>query len=329
MKYVQLPGTDLNVSAVCMGTGEIGSKVKREESFQLFDIMFEHGGNFIDTAKVYGDWVPDIPRSSSELTVGQWIRSRGVRDQIVVATKGCITADGHKEDENCRPETIMRHIEWSLNTLQVDCIDLWYIHKDDNRTPIDEIMDCLDSQVKAGKIKYYGASNMFVGRLKQATAYAEKKGISNFAIDQALWNAAVLAKFPYDSLDTTFMNTARYNFHKKHKMAFAAFQSTAFGLFHRYQKGTIEQMNRGFRSFYLDDLSSARYERMNEIMQRKNLTLSEVVLGYIYEHPDFNCIPIVGSHKADQVLENYKSGDARLTQEDIAYIEGEEKFGWE
>ena len=240
MKYVRLPGTDLTVSVVCMGTGEIGSKVGRDDSFRLFDIMYEKGGNFIDTAKVYGDWVPSIPRSSSEKVTGEWLRSRGLRDKIVIATKGCITADDHQEDENCRPETIIRHIDWSLNSLQVDCIDLWYIHKDDNITPVDEIMDCLDSQVRAGKIRYYGASNMFTGRLKQAWEYAKKKGISSFAVDQSLWNAAVLAKFPYDSYNTTFMNTARYAFHDKTKMAFCAFQSTAFGLFHRYLTDTLD-----------------------------------------------------------------------------------------
>jgi len=329
LKYIKIPNTDLTVSAVCMGTGEIGSKVDWDQSFRLFDIMFENGGNFIDTAKVYGDWNLSLPKSISERIVGEWIFARGLRKQIVLATKGCISANMLQEDNNCRPETIIRHIEWSLDTLRTDCIDIWYIHKDDLTTPINEIMDCLYKQVVNGKIKYYGVSNMLVGRMKHAQKYATSKGIPNFCMDQSLWNAAVLKRYPYDDCNATFMNSARYNFHKRTGMAFCAYQSTAYGLFHRFFTDTVIQMNEGFRKFYDEIESFNRYRRMLKVTKAKGISLTEGILGYIYCQPHFVCIPIVGAHKTEQVLENFKSGDVDMTHEDILFIEDQEKFGWE
>lgn len=329
MRYCKIPGTDLEVSVVCMGTGEIGSSVSKEESFKLFDAMYEHGGTFIDTAKDYGNWVPGIERSVSEKTVGEWMEKRNMQGKVVIATKGCMPDEETAENNCCSPETIRRHVEWSLQTLRTDCIDLWYIHRDDPKEPMEGILEELNNLQKKGKIRYFAASNMSLSRIIEADKIAEQKGINTFCAVQGLWNAALLKKFPYGDPQNAYMNTARFNYHKNKKLPWLSYQSTAFGLFHRFEKGTVEQMNEGFRSFYYEKKSYERFERMKQVSAEYGVSISELVLSYLYSNPDFVTFPIVGSHKIAQVIDNFSCGNIILKPEELNYIEGGQKFGLE
>lgn len=329
MRYCKIPGTDLEVSVICMGTGEIGSSVSKEESFRLFDAMYEHGGTFIDTAKDYGNWVPGIERSVSEKTVGEWMEKSKLQGKVTVATKGCMPDEETKETDCCSPKTIRRHVEWSLQTLRTDCIDLWYVHRDDPREPMDGILETLNDLQKEGKIKYFAASNMSLPRIEEAQKTAKQKGMNTFCAVQGLWNAALLKKFPYGDPQSAYMNSERFDYHKDKKLPWLSYQSTAFGLFHRFDRGTVEQMNEGFRSFYYERESFERYERMKQVAAEYEVTLSEVILSYLYSNPDFVTIPIVGSHKMRQVIDNFSRGNLVLKSEELAYIEGRQKFGLE
>lgn len=329
MRYCKIPGTDLEVSLVCMGTGEIGSSVSREESFELFDAMYEHGGTFIDTAKDYGNWVPGIERSISEKTVGEWMENRKMHGKVVVATKGCMPDEETTETDCCSPETIRRHVEWSMQTLRTNCIDLWYVHRDDPREPMEGMLETLNDLQKKGKIRYFAASNMSLSRLKEAEETAKRKGLNTFCAVQGLWNAAFLKKPPYGDPQNAYMNSERFNYHKDRKLPWLSYQSTAFGLFHRFEKGTVEQMNEGFRSFYYEKESYEKYKRMKKIAVTYEVPISEIVLSYLYSNPDFATFPIVGSHKMLQVIDNFSCGNLILKPEELKFMEGGQKFGLE
>lgn len=329
MRYCKIPGTDLMVSVVCMGTGEIGSSVGREESFKLFDAMYEHGGTFIDTAKDYGNWVPGIERSISEKTVGEWMEKRKMHGRVVVATKGCMPDEETTESNCCSPETIRRHVEWSMQTLRTNSIDLWYVHRDDPKEPMEGILETLNELQKKGKIKYFAASNMSLTRIKEAEEIARHKGLNTFCAVQGLWNAALLKKFPYGDPQSAYMNSERFNYHKDKKLPWFSYQSTAFGLFHRFQNGTLDEMNEGFRSFYFEKESNERFLRMRQIAGEYGVPISELVLSYLYSNPDFATFPIVGSHKLPQVIDNFSCGDLILKPDELEYIEGGKKFGLE
>ena len=236
MTFVNLPKTDLNVSPICLGTGEIGSSLDRAASFALLDRYVELGGAFLDTARVYGDWVPNIERSVSEKTIGLWLKERGNRDSLVIGTKGAHWLMDKPDIPRLQPADIVSDLDGSLRDLQTDRIDLYWLHRDDPKTPVETILDTLDAQQKAGKIRYYGASNWQVGRLREAQAYAEQRGYAGFVADQVLWNAAVLANYPYGDFTVGFMDESRFIHHEKTRMATLAFQPQAYGLFHRMQK---------------------------------------------------------------------------------------------
>jgi aryl-alcohol dehydrogenase-like predicted oxidoreductase len=316
---IRLPQTDLNVFPICLGTGEIGTKLDRERSFALLDAYAERGGNFLDTAHNYGDWVPDAPRSASERMIGAWIKERGCRKRMVLATKGAHPLlDGNDLPRSSRQD-ILQDLEESLQCLQTDRIDLYWIHKDDPARPVEEIVETLEEQVGRGTIRYYGASNFAAHRLRAAHQYAQQEGYRGFVGDQVLWNAAVLAKYPYGDSGVGFMDADRFAFHLETGMAAIPFQSQAYGLFNRMHAGTLDQMNPGFRSFYKLPESQERYARMHRLMDETGLSVSQVVLAYLTSQP-FPTVPIVGCQNPQQVADSLDAASVRLTAEQIAAI---------
>jgi aryl-alcohol dehydrogenase-like predicted oxidoreductase len=319
MTLTSLPNTDLAVFPICLGTGEVGTRLGQQESFALLDSYVELGGNFLDTAHNYGDWVKDAPRSASERTIGAWLTARGNRGQIVLATKGAYPLlDGRDVPRSSREE-IVHDLDESLHCLQTDVIDLYWIHKDDPTRPVEEIVETLEEQSRAGKIRYYGASNFAADRLRAAYRYALEQGYRGFVADQVLWNAAVLAKYPYGDPGVCFMDADRYQFHLETGMAAIPFQSQAYGLFNRMDQGTLEQMNPGFRGFYRLPESRARYDRMRLLMDETGLTITQVILAYLTSQP-FPTVPIVGCQSPQQVADSMSAAGIQLTPAQIERI---------
>src|SRR5438552_13148775 len=157
MDRVRFPGTDIEISALCLGVAEIGVRQTEIEAHRLLDYWVQHGGNCVDTARVYSDWVPG-EKHRSERIVGDWLKAAGVREQIVLATKA-----GHPVfDGNWRvrlsPSELQQDLEGSLETLGTDYIDLWFLHRDDETLPVEEIIDSCDAFVRDGRVKALGAA---------------------------------------------------------------------------------------------------------------------------------------------------------------------------
>src|SRR5689334_13763364 len=138
MEKVKLANAGISVSALALGTDSIGSKIDRETSFRLLDLFREAGGSFIDTANFYAAWLPGCQGGESETTIGAWLRDRGARSDMVLATKLGFDYPG------CRggltAGEIERECEKSLKRLQIERIDLLYAHRDDPATPLEETM---------------------------------------------------------------------------------------------------------------------------------------------------------------------------------------------
>lgn len=321
MSFTLIPHTNLNVCSICLGTGEIGTKLDRERSFALLDSYVELGGNFIDTAHNYGDWVKTAPRSACETMLGEWLTLDGGRNRnrVVLATKGAYPLlDGKNVPRSSRQE-IEGDLDGSLRCLRTDVIDLYWIHRDDPTRPVEEYIETLEALVQAGKIRYYGASNFAGSRLRMAHRYAKEKGYRGFVGDQVLWNTGVLAKYPYGDPGVGFMDADRFQFHLETGMAAIPFQSQAYGLFNRMDAGTLDQMSPGFRSFYRVPESEARYQRMREVMQETGLTITQVILAYLTSQP-FPTVPIVGCQNPQQVADSMSAADVRLSQEQLDFI---------
>ena len=191
MLYTAIPNTALTPSALCMGSNMMGSVTDKQTSFRLLDAFVAAGGTFLDTAKVYADWLPG-ERSVSEKTIGEWLRHSGKRSQVVVATKGAHPELATMHIGRLSPAEIVADLDASLRHLQTDVIDLYWLHRDDVKRPVAEILETMESQVRAGKIRYYGCSNWRAGRIGEAQAYARSQGWTGFVADQMMWSLAAV-----------------------------------------------------------------------------------------------------------------------------------------
>src|SRR5512138_2961857 len=160
MKKTKLGKSGIEVSALCFGTDSIGSKIDRETSFALLDLFRENGGTFIDTANFYASWLPGCVGGESETTIGQWMKDRGCRSEMVVASK--LGFDYPGCDGGLSAQEIVRECDKSLVRLKTDRLDLYYSHRDDASTPLQETMGAFDRLIKAGKVRAIGASNIRV-----------------------------------------------------------------------------------------------------------------------------------------------------------------------
>jgi len=320
MRYVALPGTDLRPSVICFGTGDLGGSVDRVRSFALLDAFLGAGGSFLDTAKIYADWLPGPP-SSSERTLGAWMRARGSRARVVLATKGAHPDLAAMHVPRLSPAEIVSDLEASLRNLQTDCIDLYWLHRDDPRRPVGEIVEALVGQVRAGRIRAYGFSNWSTARLREAFEYASHCELPVVAGNQPLWNLAAINVDAMADKTLAVMDAAMRQFHTETGIAAVPYSSQAGGLFQKLASGSLQATGPGTPAMYATAENALRVERARTVAQRAGLTLSQVVLGYLLSQP-FPVCPIVGCKSEAHLADSLSAADVRLSAEDLIYLEG-------
>jgi aryl-alcohol dehydrogenase-like predicted oxidoreductase len=178
-----LGNTDLDVFPLCLGANVFGWTLDDERSFAVLDAYVQAGGNFIDTADSYGRNGPG-GAGESERIIGRWIAARGNRDQLVIATKVGMS----QERAGLSEATIRQAIEDSLERLGVDSVDLYYAHKDDPDTPLEETLGVFGALIGEGKIRHAAASNYSASRLGEALRIGEREGMASYAALQPHYN---------------------------------------------------------------------------------------------------------------------------------------------
>lgn len=168
MEYRTLGRTGLKVSELCMGTMQFGWTTDEQHAFEVLDAFVASGGNFIDTADVYTRWFEGNPGGVAEEIIGRWMKARGNRQSLVIATKVRGQMGEGPNDVGLSRKHIMDAVEASLRRLQIDYIDLYQAHSDDPATPLDETLESFDALVRRGVVRYIGASNYEAWRLMQS-----------------------------------------------------------------------------------------------------------------------------------------------------------------
>ncbi|HKZ07828.1 MAG TPA: aldo/keto reductase [Methylomirabilota bacterium] len=221
-----LGATGMRVSSICFGGNVLGWTCDEPTSFAVLDAYAESGGDFIDTADVYSRWAPGHTGGESEIVLGRWMRARGNRKGMIVATKlGNPMGEG-PGDKGLAGERVARAVEDSLRRLQTDYIDLYQAHIDDSATPLEETLRAFDALVKSGKVRAIGASNYGAKRFAEALDVSGKAGVSAYATLQPCYNlveradyeaeleplcrARGIAVIPYFSLAAGFL-TGKYH----------------------------------------------------------------------------------------------------------------------
>ncbi|HEY7090548.1 MAG TPA: aldo/keto reductase [Tepidisphaeraceae bacterium] len=228
---IRLGDNDLAASAFALGTIYWGTKVLSEDLDRLYDTYRQAGGNVFDSAHVYAFWLPN-GIGASERALGEIVRRRGDRKNVILATKG-----GHphmdggypRPDRYLSPEVIASDIAQSLERLRVETIDLYFLHRDDLRVPVGEIVDILNEHIARGEVTDLGASNWTTARIAAANEYAVAHRKRAFAANQPKYSLAV----PNPSKDPTVAPFTEQDiaWHTGSKLPVLAYTPTAAGFF--------------------------------------------------------------------------------------------------
>lgn len=193
MKKRRIGNTDLEIAPLNLGGNVFGWTLDEKESFKILDAFAERGFNFIDTADMYSFWAHGDDGGQSETIIGNWMKARGNRDKMIIATK--VGGQTTHQAINTSKKHILTSAEKSLKRLQVDAIDLYYTHFDDGVTPVEETLEAYDMLIKAGKVRHIGASNLTPERLLASLQAAEHEGLPKYEALQPHYNLMERANY--------------------------------------------------------------------------------------------------------------------------------------
>lgn len=228
--------TDLQVSGLCLGTVNYGTSMPDEQAHRQLDQFTDLGGNFIDTAHVYGDWGDRGP-GLSERVIGAWLKASGKRDRVVIATKGAHPPLEDMHHARLDAASIRADVEGSLRCLGVENIDLYLLHRDDVNRPVAEILGTLEDMRRRGDIRCYGCSNWTLSRMKEATETAAREGMQGFVCNQTMWSLADVRLSGVQDDTLVVMDRETYDWHSETGMSAMAYMGIAKGYFAKRAKG--------------------------------------------------------------------------------------------
>jgi aryl-alcohol dehydrogenase-like predicted oxidoreductase len=291
-----------------LGGNVFGWTADQDTSFAILDTFFEAGGRMVDTADMYSALVPGHKGGESETVLGAWMKARGNRKEMRIATK----LNGANQPSGLAPEKIAASLEASLKRLQTDYVDLYYAHRDDTQTPLDVIAGGFDAQVRAGKVRAVGASNFTSERLQAARQAALAGGFAPYTVIQNEYNLLVrgqhegamcdicttqgVAALPYYGLAAGFL-TGKYR-----TEADLAKSPRGQGAPKRHLAESI-----------------AMLERMDKVAAQTGATLAQIALAWVLARPGISA-PISSATSVAQVKELIGATRLSLSPEHLALL---------
>ena len=325
MKTVILPSTDLAVSPLCLGGLHFGHGISENKSFALLDRFVAAGGNFIDTARIYSDWVPGETRRSERI-IGDWIKARRNRDRLVIATKGAHAFIESLQTPRSSAAEIRDDLEGSLRKLRTDVIDLYWLHRDDAMRPVEHSIDLLNAFHREGKIRALGASNWTAARFAAANAYAQASGQLGFAANQPCWSLGCQMARPAKDPGLVRFDRAACRFHRETGLAVMPYTSQARGFFSKLALPRARQPAKLRQDDYFVPSNVATAKVVWRIARERGVKPSAIVLAYVWSRP-FPVVPIIGCRTFAQLQECVDALPVRLTAGELLLLERVSKSG--
>ena len=319
MHTVQLPNIGLTVSSLCLGTAEFGAAIQAADAERMLDAYIDAGGNFIDTANVYADWIPGT-KSSSEKIIGAWMARRGLRERIVLATKGAHPRLETMHRGRLHAADIVHDVEQSLGHLQTDVIDLYWLHRDDPSVPVDDIVATMAAQIKAGKLRAWGVSNWSTSRIAAAQQAAAQAGMPPIVANQPQWSLAVLDASAITDKTIVAMDDAMRAYHTKTGLACMPFSSQGKGILQNLAAGEEARIRPNHRTVYPLAANRVRAAAAQALAAELGVSLTAIVLGYLQSQP-FVTVPILGPSSVAQLHDSLAGDGVCLTPAQIAALD--------
>lgn len=312
----KLPGTDLTVSAICLGTAPYGNGIPVDDAFDQLDRFQAAGGNLIDTANIYGKWCPD-PAQQSEPVIGRYIRERG-RGNLILSTKGAHPPIGLQGPFRISEKMIRDDLEHSLRDLGVETIDLYWLHRDSPAVPVGEIIGVLEDLRREGKIRYYGGSNWSRERLEQARAYAKEAGAQGFTAVQNRWSLARTEQADLQDQTTLAVDAAMAGMLRERREDFSLFSFSAMGhgLFTKWAAEPEGPAPEALRAEYGSPINRRRLRALLRMSEETGLPVAALVLAWQVSQP-FTALPIVAVSRLGQLKDVFRAGSTLLSEEQV------------
>ncbi|MFD2333607.1 aldo/keto reductase [Cohnella sp. GCM10020058] len=320
MRKRKIPGINQACSVIVMGGVDLGTRLDEHQSMRLLDLYADAGGNMVDTAEVYGNWVPG-KTNASELVIGKWMKSRGNRDRMIVTTKGGHPNLGSMNISRLHEADIRADAEGSLRRLQTDVIDLYWLHRDDRTIPVSELLGPLGRLVEDGIIRSFGCSNWETDRIIEANRLATQQGLPLLSANQAWWSLASLDQSRIEDPTVVVLDEAMYRYHAATGMPLFAYSSQAKGLFSKMEAATAAGKAFEAPPLYAVASNTNRFEQSLRIASERGVTISQVALSYIASRP-FPAFAVVGASNESQLADSMGAGALILDEEELIKLDG-------
>lgn len=314
-KYKELKETDLKVSPIALGTVKAGLAWNGAEADRIFDYFLDHGGNLIDTARVYYDWI-GTEKGRSERVIGEWFRRSGKRNEVVLMTKG-----GHPNKDTMHVSRLGQadmeyDLDLSLKTLGTDCIDIYFYHRDDVNRSIAELLERMEAFKKKGKIRYYGCSNWSTKRMEEAEQYAKNHGLTGFIANQNLYNIGTKYMKPFEDDTMVTVDEKALKFYARSHNTPMPYFGICSGFFHKLKENGAEDVK---DSCYYTEGNKNVALGIDKICQKYQCSITQALLGFFMVQ-DFTMIPLAGASSLEQLKDIVKTTDIPFTKDDYSFV---------
>ena len=308
MKYRKVGKSGLKISEISLGSWlTYGGTVENEMAKKCMTTAIEHGVNFIDSAEIYA-------HGEAEKVIAEWLKEGTVdRKDLVISSKVFWPMSENINRWGLSRKNIMNAIEGTLERLDLDYIDIYFMHRYDYMTPVKETIEVLDDLIRTNKVHYWGTSVWTAAQLERVNAVAKELKAHKPIVEQPLYN--MLNRY----IELEIMPVA-----KTHGMGFTVWSPLGQGLLTGKYNNGIPEGSRGSRSESikknLTDETLGKIKKLSEIASSLEITMSQLALAWILRRPEISAA-IVGATKPEHVIENIKASDVTLSKDILEHIE--------
>jgi aryl-alcohol dehydrogenase-like predicted oxidoreductase len=309
MRYRRLGSTGLNISRLVLGTMQMGWIVNEEDSHKILDAAVEAGLTTIDTADIYSKWAEESHAGKSEEIIGRWIKDRGMRDDIILATKVRGEMSQKPNDQGLSRKHVLESADRSLNRLHTEWIDLYQSHWFDEETPQEETLRAHTKLVDDGVVNYTGASNFTAAELMESFWISDKHGLAR-----------------YESLQPPFSLARRRDYEKhlepvirKYHLGVIGYSPLGGGfLTGRYTEDSAPDSKRAetIQTRYAKERNFSIVTTLKEIAAIHDASVAQVALAWVLSRETITA-PIIGVNSIEQLNENLGALEINLTDDDL------------
>jgi aryl-alcohol dehydrogenase-like predicted oxidoreductase len=310
MEKRTLGKTDLNIAPIVFGGNVFGWTTDEQKSFEILNQFIESGFNFIDTADVYSRWVPGNKGGESETIIGNWLKKHNKRHDVIIATK---VGSDMGQGKSLKKDYIINQVEHSLSRLQTDYIDLYFSHYDDENTPVEETLSAYETLIKAGKVRWIGASNFSAERLKESLIYSTQHSLPRYEVYQPGYNL-------YD----------REEFEQEHEkicldygLGVVTYYSLASGFLtgkYRSEDDLKKSQRGGGVKRFLNERGFRILSALDQVAEKHGIEPASVALAWLIYHPSITA-PIASVTDLSQLKSFTEAANLKLSPEDISLLD--------